>query len=402
MVPGPPLDVDATQEMLELAAAQAALRAAVARLPVEEVPLAALDRRVLATALAALHDLPAFANSALDGYALRAAEAPGPLPVAFDVSAGDDPPPLARGSAAAIATGGLLPAGADAIAAVERVARHGGRVEVLGPIVAGDGVRPAGADVAAGAEAIAAGALLSPHAASAVAALGYASAPCVRRPRALVLATGDELVAPGAPLRRGQIHDSNTTLVDLTLRRLGCEPLVGGRVPDDLAGTQRVFADAAEHDLVVSSGGVSVGPRDHVKPALAALGAELLFWRVAIQPGKPAFAAILPSGALVLALPGNPLSVLAGLHLLVRPAVDALLGRPPRPPLEVVLGAPVRRLQSRLRALPAQLAGGVATPLAEASHQVARAAAADALVLVPRGDGEVAAGTAVEAVPLEI
>jgi molybdopterin molybdotransferase len=400
MVPLPPLDVDATQDMLELAAAQAALRAAATRLDAEDVPLAALEGRVLATTLVALHDLPTWANSSLDGYALRAADAPGPLPVAFDVSAGDDPPALAAGSAAAIATGGLVPAGADAIAAVERVTAHDGLVEVLGPIAAGDGVRPAAADIAAGADAIAAGTELAPHAVSAVAALGYGAAACVRRPRALVLATGDELVEPGSALRRGQIHDSNTTLVGLTLRRLGCDPVVGGRVPDDLAGTRRVFAEAAEHDLVVSSGGVSVGPRDHVKPALAALGAEILFWRVAIQPGKPAFAAVLPSGTLVLALPGNPLSVLAGLHLLVRPAVDVMLGRASQPPLQVTLGAPVRRMASRLRALPAHLAGGVATPLAEVSHQIARAAAADALVLIDRGQGEVAAGTTVQAVIL--
>jgi molybdopterin molybdotransferase len=394
------LDVDATQEMLELAAAQAALRTAVTRLAAEDVPVAELAGRVLATELAALHDLPTWANSSLDGYALRAADAPGPLPVAFDVAAGDDPPALPAGSAATIATGGLLPAGADAIAAVERVATGDGTVEVLGPLAAGDGVRPTGADVAAGVPAVAAGTELAPHAVAAVAALGYGAAPCVRRPRALVLATGDELVAPGTTLRRGQIHDSNTSLVGLTLERLGCDAAVGGRVPDDLDGTRRVFAEAGANDLVVSSGGVSVGPRDHVKPALAALGAEILFWRVAIQPGKPAFAAVLPSGTLVLALPGNPLSVLAGLHLLVRPAVDAMLGRPPQAPLEVALGAPVRRMASRLRALPARLAGGVATPLAEASHQIARAAAADALVLIPRGEGDVAAGSAVEAVVL--
>jgi molybdopterin molybdotransferase len=174
----------------------------------------------------------------------------------------------------------------------------------------------------------------------------------------------------------------------------------GGRVPDTREQTEQLFAAALAADLVVSSGGVSVGPRDHVKPALAALGVEELFWRVAIQPGKPAWAGRAPTGAIVLGLPGNPLSALVGLHLLVAPLVRTLLGEEEPAALELPLAAPVRRLGRRLRALPAQLEGGRVHPLADASHQIARAAAADGLVLVEAGEGEVPAGTAVPFVAL--
>ena len=174
----------------------------------------------------------------------------------------------------------------------------------------------------------------------------------------IVLTTGDELVAPGSPLRRGQVHDSNSLLLAGTLTSFGCEVEHGGRVPDTREETERLFAAALEADLVVSSGGVSVGPRDHVKPALAALGVEELFWRVAIQPGKPVWAGRAPSGAIVLGLPGNPLSALVGLHLLIRPLVDVLLGRPRPPEVSLPLATPVRRLGRRTRALPARLEDG--------------------------------------------
>jgi molybdopterin molybdotransferase len=172
------------------------------------------------------------------------------------------------------------------------------------------------------------------------------------------------------------------------------------RVPDTREETERLFASALEADLVVSSGGVSVGPRDHVKPALQALGVEELFWRVAIQPGKPVWAGRAPSGAIVLGLPGNPLSALVGLHLLVAPLVRTLLGEREPDVVELPLAVPVRRLGRRLRALPARLEGGLVRPLADVSHQIARAAAADGLLLVEAGEGEVPAGAVVSFVPL--
>jgi molybdopterin molybdotransferase len=386
------MDLDTTQTLLGLEDARARLCAAAVPLAAENVAVGAALGRVLSGPHHALVDLPGWDNSALDGFALRAAESDRELPIAFAVSAGDDPAALPAGSAATIATGGVLPDGADAVVAVEDASTDGSRVRAGSPVDVGAGVRRRAADIARGALVVDGGTQLSPIAISSLAAAGLGQVSCVRRPRAIVLTTGDELVAPGSPLRRGQVHDSNSLLLGGTLASFGCAVEHGGRVPDTLAETERLFAAALEGDLVVSSGGVSVGPRDHVKPALAALGVEELFWRVAIQPGKPVWVGRAPSGAIVLGLPGNPLSALVGLHLLIRPLVDVLLGRQTPPPVVLPLAAAVRRLGRRTRALPARVEGGLIHPLADASHQIARAAAAGGLVLIDAGQGEVPAG----------
>jgi molybdopterin molybdotransferase len=295
----------------------------------------------------------------------------------------------------------VVPDGADAILPIERSIVKDGRVRADGPVRAGDGVRPRGADVGAGHAVLPAGTRLSPLAVAAIAGLGLATTRVARRPRVVVLTTGDELVPPGGSLRRGQIHESNSYLVAATLRGFGCDATVGGRVGDTPEETVDAFRAALAADLVVSSGGVSMGPRDHVRPALAELGVRELFWRVALQPGKPVWAGRTDAGGFVIGLPGNPLSALAGLHLLVRPLVGALLGEPDRAPQAAPLGDPVRRLSTRTRALPMRLEGGVLRSLgAELSHQLARAAEADVLALVEPGDGEIPAGEALPYVPL--
>jgi molybdopterin molybdotransferase len=394
------MDLDTTQTLLVLADARARLQAAARRLEAEDVPIASAVGRVTAGPHRALVDLPGWDNSSLDGYALRAADSDRELPVTLAVAAGDDPPPLAPDSAASIATGGVVPEGADAVVAVEHATESGGRVRSEERLVAGAGIRRRGADIEAGAVVVDGGVRLSAVGVSSLAAAGLGSVACVRRPRAIVLTTGDELVAPGAPLRRGQVHDSNSLLLLETLTALGCDVELGGRVPDTRAETERLFAGALEADLVVSSGGVSVGPRDHVKPSLAALGVEELFWRVAIQPGKPVWAGRAPGGGIVLGLPGNPLSALVGLHLMVAPLVRTLQGVPEPTPLELPLAVAVRRLGKRIRALPARIAGGQIEPLAEVSHQIARAAAAEGLVLLEAGTGEHPAGAPAPFVPI--
>jgi molybdopterin molybdotransferase len=386
------MDLDTSQTLLVLQEARSRLRGAAGRLDAEDVPIAEATGRVTAAPQRAVVDLPGWDNSSLDGFALRAADADRELPVALAVSAGDDPPALAPGAAASIATGGVVPEGADAVVAVEHATATDGRVRADERLEAGDGIRRRGADITAGAVVVDAGVRLTPVAMSALAAAGLGAVAAVRRPRAVVLTTGDELVEPGAPLRRGQVHDSNSLLLLETLASFGCAVEHGGRVPDTREETERLFAAALEADLVVSSGGVSVGPRDHVKPSLAALGVDELFWRVAIQPGKPVWAGRAPGGAIVLGLPGNPLSALVGLHLLVGPLVRTLLGVAEPDAVELPLAEPVRRLGRRTRALPARLVGGGILPLADASHQIARAAAADGLVLIEAGDGEHAAG----------
>ena len=396
------MTVHVREPLLAPSAARALLLEAARLLPVEPVPVAAALGRVPAVEVRAPHDLPREANSALDGYALRAADAGRPLPIPFRAAAGGDPPPLPPGSAAGITTGGVLPEGADAVLPVERAIDDGATVRVAsGTVAVGDGVRTAGEDIRAGASALAAGTPLGPVAVAALAALGLAEIDCRRRPRVRVLVTGDELVAPGVPLRRGQIHESNGVLIAATLEALGCavEPPAG--VGDDRAATVAALEQAlAGADIVLSSGGVSVGPHDHVKPALAELGVRELFWRVALQPGKPVWAGVAPSGAVVVSLPGNPLSTLVGLHLLVRPLVAALLGVEQRDE-RARLALDVRRLAERTRALPVRLEQGLVRAVeAEASHQLVRAARADALAVIEPGPGVAPAGLEVPIVRL--
>ena len=397
-----PLPADLPHRRTPVDEARALLVGAIAPLPAEDVPLADLAGRVTAEPVAAPHPLPRHANSAMDGYAVAAGSAP-PWPVSQRILAGDDPAPLAPGTAAAIATGGVVPDGADAIVPIEQAEERDGVVAPTGPVAAGAHIRPVGADANAGDEVLPAGALLTPLAVAAVAGLGRTSVACARRPRVVVLVTGDELVPPGQPLRRGQIHESNSVLVAATLAAAGCVVVRTATVPDDAAATEAAFASAiADADLVVSTGGVSVGPRDHVKPALAALGVTELFWRIATQPGQPTWCGTAPDGTVVAGLPGNPLSCLVGLHLLLVPAVRALTGADPAPPTIVAeLAAPIAQLPARVRCLPMRLTDGRLEQIgASLSHQLSRSAQANALALIPIGDGELPAGARVDALPL--
>lgn len=338
----------------------------------------------------------------MDGYAV-ASGTPGPWPVAAQIRAGDDPDPLAPGTCAAIATGGVLPDGADAVIPIEQTTEADGVMRAERPAEPGAHVRRVGADVRADEVVLPAGTRLGALATASLAGLGLADIHCHRRPRIRVLTTGDELVPPGTALRRGQIHESNSVLIAGTLREAGCDVDYAGVVPDEPEATRAAFAAAlADADLVVSSGGVSVGPRDHVKPALAALGVEQLFWRIATQPGQPAWGGRAPDGTLVTGLPGNPLSCLVGLHLLLIPVARALQGLPSEPVTRLVtLDEPIERLPARLRALPMRLEGDRAVSLgAHVSHQLGRAARADILALIPLGDGTFDAGTVIHAIPL--
>jgi molybdopterin molybdotransferase len=396
------MDVDTSQTLCPLPDARTAIRAAAAVLGSESVPVGDAVGRVLVAPVDAVADLPAWPNSALDGFALRAADALVALPVAFDVTAGDDPPALPEGSAAAIATGGVLPVGADAVVPIERsIVAGDGTVRADGAVAVGNGVRGVGADVAVGARIAAAGTRLTPLLASSIAAAGHGSVRCVRRPRVAVLVTGDELVAPGAPLARGQVHDSNSILITRTLEAFGCVVERVARVPDTLVETVALIGDALAVDLLVTSGGVSVGPRDHVKPALAELGVERIVWRVAIQPGKPVWVGSARSGTLVVGLPGNPLSTLVGLHLLVAPAVRSLLGLDEPPVVTMPLARDARRLPGRMRALPGRIVDGRVETIAEGSHQIARAASSSVLALIEAGTDPALAGTPVPVVPLD-
>jgi molybdopterin molybdotransferase len=384
--------------------ARALLLERLAPLPAETLALTStLSGRVVAADVHAAHDLPPFDNSAMDGFAVRAVDAGSELPIAGQSFAGDDPVRLAPHTAMTIATGAPLPAGADAIVPVERAHVNGDRVSFDGAVQLGDHVRRQGTDVAARSVIASAGSRLRPLALAAIATGGVAELSCHRLPRVYVVVTGDELVAPGEPLKHGQIHESNSILIATRCEQAGAEVVAVERVRDDAKATREALARALEQaDVVVTSGGVSVGTRDHVKPALAALGVEQLFWRLAVQPGRPTWCG-LRDGRVVVGLPGNPLSVLVGLELLLLPALRRLAGAADAGPatFQLPLTEALRQDPQRLRVRPVRLVAGGAEPLgADLSHQLARAAIADALALVPVGDGELAAGSPADLIDL--
>ena len=285
--------------------------------------------RVLATSIAAAVSSPPADNSAMDGYALSAeelAQAGGELPLSARIHAGDAPSPLVSGSAARIFTGGEIPPGADAVVMQENCVEHDGKLRVNGPFSAGQNIRRAGEDFPAGAEIMHAGRRLQPQDLGLIASGGIDRIEVVRRPRISVLTTGNELIAPGVARRAGQIYNSNGPVVCALLKQLGCVVLPARKIGDTLDATRQALIDAAaESDLVISTGGVSVGESDFVRKALEDIG-QLDFWRIAVRPGKPlAFGSV--RGTPIIGLPGNPVAVFVTFGLFVAPAIRKLQGR---------------------------------------------------------------------------
>jgi molybdopterin molybdotransferase len=371
------------------------------------VPLDAAAGRVLAEDVVALVDLPPFPSSAMDGYALRAEDTPGSLPVVFRVAAGlPAARPLAAGEAMAISTGGSVPEGADAVVQIELVAEVDNILQVPEAVEPGTNVRPVGGDVRAGDAVLARGTRLGAAQIGGMAATGVAEVSVARRPRVAVLSTGTELRAPGESLGPGQIYESNGPMLAAAFAAAGAVVDRIGPVTDDEAEHRRALERGLEADVLVSSGGVSVGPHDLVRRILGELGVEEDFWGVAVRPGKPlAFGA--RGDTLVFGLPGNPVSALVSVELFVRPALLALQGSSdPGPSFETAaLASPLRRNPARDDLARARTvtgpAGRVLEPLSgQESHMIARAAGADALVLVPAGEGVLAAGETVRFLPL--
>ena len=368
-------------------------------LDAEPIPVAAAAGRVLAEDVAARVDLPPFASSAMDGFAARAGDLPGRLPVVFRIAAGlPAGRPLAPGEAMEISTGGAVPEGADAVVPIEHVVQQDNWIEVADPVASGAHVRPAGGDVRVGDPLLEAGTLLGAAQIGALAAAGVAEVVCTRRPSVVVLSTGTELRSPGEELGPGQIYESNGPMLAAAFEAAGALVERIGPIPDDEQSHRAALERGLAADVLVSSGGVSVGPHDLVRRILAELGVEEDFWGVAVRPGKPlAFGS--RGATLVFGLPGNPVSALVAVELFVRPALLALQGAArPGPSWESGrLGSALRRNAARaelVRARTRDEAGeAVLEPLTgQESHMIARAAAADALVLVPAGEGELPAG----------
>lgn len=393
--------------LLTVEDAQAQILAHCASLESEAVALEAAAGRVTAQPALAAVDLPPFPSSAMDGFALRSADVPGTLSIVGSIAAGS--PAAGRldaGQAMGISTGGVVPDGADAVAPIEVVVERDNSVEVPKPIEVGTHVRPRGGDVRAGDVVVPAGVRLSAAQLGALAAAGVAELVCVRRPRVAVLATGSELVAPGTPLAPGQVYEANALMLAAALAAVGAEVERLPAVADDEAAHRDALERGLAADVLVTSGGVSVGPHDLVRRIEAELGVEEVFWQVAVKPGKPVAFGI-RGRTLVFGLPGNPVSSLVGCELFVKPAIRALQGlAEPLPRFENGrLASPLRRNASRdelVRARARSDAGDVVLePLAgQESHMIVRAAAANALVHVARGEGMLDAGADVPYLPL--
>jgi molybdopterin molybdotransferase len=388
------------ETLIMLDEALAAVRAHTRPLPTESVPLEEAAGRVLARDAVSTIDLPPFPSSAMDGFAVRAADTPGTLPVVAHIPAGTPAPrALAAGEAMGIATGGVVPDGADAVIPIEYVVQHDNEVQIAEAAAAGANVRPRGGDVGMGELVVRAGARLGAAQVGALAAAGVAAVEVAARPRVVVLTTGSELRRPGEPLGPGQIYEANGVMLAAALAAAGAVVVPLAAVADDENAHRAALERGLDADVLVTSGGVSVGPHDLVRRVEAELGVEEVFWRVAVKPGKPVSFGVRGS-TLVFGLPGNPVSSLVCFELFVRPAVLALQGAlDPGPTFALgELVTTVRRNPQRDEFLRARSRVDGDRLLLEPvrgqeSHMIARAAAADALVFAPRGEGELAAGT---------
>jgi molybdopterin molybdotransferase len=393
-------------KLLAVQAARARMLAKVAPLATEAAPLDEALGRVLAADITAARDQPPFAASAMDGWAVRAADTPGALAIVGESAAGHGyERALDPGRAVRIFTGAPVPAGADAVVIQEDATREGDTV-VVPKVRDPRHIRPAGLDFKAGERLLSAGVRLDPWRLALAAAAGRASVPVFARPRVAILATGEEIAAPGAPAGPNQIYDSGTTTLTALIRTWGGEPLALPRVGDDIGAIASAARDVA-CDLIVTLGGASVGDHDLVKPALESLGLALEVESVAVRPGKPTWFGVLGDGRPVLGLPGNPASAMVCAELFLRPLLATLQGADSALPVVIAraaaaLGANGERETWMRAKLSYGPAGEVsATPLTDQdSSLVTVFAAADALLRRAARAPAVAVGDSVEALPL--
>jgi molybdopterin molybdotransferase len=395
-----------TESLISVQEARYRVLLATAPLPEEQVDVDDALDRVLARDVLAAGDVPPFPCSAMDGYAVQAGPTGRTLAVIGESRAGTPSEcQLRDGQAIRISTGAALPDGATAVIRQEDVLEHGPLIETGAEAAAGANIREAGEDMRAGSTVLSAGTTLGAAGLGAVVTAGLGHLIVASRPRVSILCTGDELRAPGAALGPGQIHNSNAPMLAALVRLSGAGTAPTQRLRDDRSATEAALAAALQRsDVVIVSGGVSVGPHDHVKPALASLGVTERFWGVALQPGKPAWFGT-KDGTLVFGLPGNPVSVVVTFSLFARPALAALLGAREERMLdpEAALAVAVRRRPMREQALRVRLhrddGQTVAVPNGpQGSHVMSSLLGADALAMIPPGDGELAAGSRV---PLE-
>jgi molybdopterin molybdotransferase len=402
-------------ELIELESARGLVLERAYALPGEHVTLRRALGRTLADDVTSEETVPGFDNSAMDGFAVRArdtsdasTDSPVVLRTVDETSAGH---PARRaldpGQAFAIATGAMLPRGADAVVRVEDAQRAGAEIELRAPAERGQYVRFVGEDINAGDVVLRAGTAVGPFELGVLAAVGRDPVPCVRRPSVRVLTTGDELVEPCEPLRPGEVRNANAYTVPALARLAGAEVLGVDTVGDAPAATARALDQTLGCDVAIICGGVSVGTHDHVRPGLHAAGVERLFWGVALRPGKPTwfgFRAAGPgeAGTLVFGLPGNPVSAIVTFLLFVRPAVRMLCGADPEPDrLTATLDRDYRKAPGRAHAVRCDLElrddGWHARPTGpQGSHVLTSMLGAAGLGIIPTASEGIGAGEPIE------
>jgi len=391
------------------------ITSAIRPLSARELPLADALGAVLADNVTALRPMPSFDNSSMDGYAVRVSDVasaskdlPVLLPVKGEIAAGDTRRhDLVPGSVLRIMTGAPMPAGADAVVPVELTDGGSDLVAVREPVPAGNAIRRAGGDAQPGDLLLSAGTRLGAVHVALLAAAGHGAAVARPRPRVTVIATGNELVEPGGELVAGQIFESNAVMLSAAARQAGCPAVRYPTVRDDAAAVLAAVQDALETaDLLITSGGVSMGgEHDVVKAALSTLG-TVTFRRIAMQPGLPqGFGTVGPAATPIFTLPGNPVSAYVSFCLFVRPALDALQGlyreraEPKRATLTEPVQSPPKR-RSYLRGILDADTGQVTPVAGQASHQLVSLTRANALILVPEDATALDAGTSVDVLEL--
>ncbi len=396
-------------ELTEIDEARRLILERAAPLGTEPIALDEALGRALAEEVIATESVPGFDNSAMDGYAVRAADVaaaadrPASLRLAGESRAGH-PADVAvgGGEAIAISTGAMLPEGADAVVRVEDTERGEGRVEIRAPAPEGSNIRRSGEDIEAGARILGPGRLIGPAELGVISSAPLPRVECARRPKVRVLVTGDELIRPAEPMRPGGVRDSNAHSVPALARNAGAEVAAVEHAGDDHAATREALERALDADLAVICGGVSVGEHDHVRPCLAELGAEQVFWGVSLRPGKPTWFGIASGGGLVFGLPGNPVSAMVTFMLFARPALLAMQGLDPEARrASAVLEFDYPKKAGRAHAVRCRLRAGAEGLVAcqtgaQGSHVLTSMLDADALALIPAASEGVAAGERVE------
>ena len=395
--------------MKDFEEALALILAGIEPLEAETVALPEAERRVIAAEAHAAIDLPPFDRTAMDGFAVRAADvSPGAvLRVIGDLAAGGATLRVAQGEAARISTGAAIPEGADSILKIEDAEVSNGSVTARADVALGLHVRRRGEDLHAGDVLARPGDVLTVPRLSALASAGVATVSVPRRPRVSLIVTGDELLPPGAPPEPGKIYESNSLVVSSLVSAVGADVHRLPPIPDDFEATRAAIEAGLEADILIVSGGVSVGPHDHVKPAFEACGVDEVFWRVRIKPGKPLWFGR-RGRTLVFGLPGNPLSAIVGTSIFVVPALRLLRGETdPGPRFERGrLGESAGPSDNRTTFLISKLVRDddgvlVAWPTErQGSHMTGALGESEGFAVVPDAPGALPAGAAVQILPL--